>query len=77
MAPAKLHRSLPICHRRALSSWAHAGFPGPDTVIIVDEDGSRLRPGEQGEILVRGPTVISGYLDAPELNRDIICRWLV
>ena len=29
----------------------------------------QLPPGEQGEILVGGPTVISGYLDAPELNR--------
>src|SRR5262249_10854858 len=33
------------------------------------DDGRRLSAGEQGEILVRGPTVISGYLDAPELNR--------
>ena len=27
------------------------------------------RPGEQGEILIGGPTLISGYLNAPELNR--------
>ncbi len=45
------------------------GIPWPDTVIIVGEDGRRLPPGEQGEIWVSGPTVISGYLDAPEINR--------
>jgi oxalate---CoA ligase len=44
------------------------GVPWPDTIIIVGEDERQLMPREQGEILVRGPTVISGYLDAPELN---------
>ncbi len=45
------------------------GRPDPDTVLIVGEDGQRLPPGERGEILVGGPTVISGYLNAPELNK--------
>jgi len=45
------------------------GIPGPGIVMIVDENGRELPPGEQGEILVGGPTLISGYLDAPELNR--------
>ena len=45
------------------------GVPPPDTIAIVGDDGRRLPPGKLGEILVGGPTVISGYLDAPELNR--------
>jgi acyl-CoA synthetase (AMP-forming)/AMP-acid ligase II/thioesterase domain-containing protein len=45
------------------------GIPWPDTVIIIGEDGRRLVPGALGEILVGGPTVTSGYLNAPELNR--------
>ena len=51
------------------SKLGTCGIPWPDTVSIVGEDGRQLPPGEQGEILVRGPTVMSGYLNAPELNR--------
>ncbi len=46
------------------------GRPWPDTVIIVDADGRRLPAGQEGEILVGGPTVMSGYLNVPELNRS-------
>ena len=45
--------------------------------MIVDEDGRPLPAGEQGEILVGGPTLTSGYVNAPELNRAILRRWLV
>jgi acyl-CoA synthetase (AMP-forming)/AMP-acid ligase II/acyl carrier protein len=45
------------------------GVPAPDTIAIVADDGRRLPHGQQGEILVGGPTVVSGYLGAPELNR--------
>ena len=38
--------------------------------MIVGEDGRQLAPDERGEILVGGPNVISGYLEAPELNRN-------
>ena len=44
------------------------GIPVSGTVKIVAESGHEVSPGEHGEILLAGPTVISGYLDAPELN---------
>jgi acyl-CoA synthetase (AMP-forming)/AMP-acid ligase II len=44
------------------------GAPWADSLIIAAAEGRQLLPNEQGEILVRGPTVISGYLDAPDLN---------
>ncbi len=46
------------------------GRPWPGTVTIAGAGGQRLAPGQQGEVWVRGPTVISGYLDAPDLNRE-------
>ena len=55
--------------RQGGSKPGTCGVPWPGTLIIVAEDGTRLAPGEQGEVLVGGPTLISGYLDAPELNQ--------
>jgi fatty-acyl-CoA synthase len=35
---------------------------------IVDSDGVDVAPGEVGQAVVRGPTLFSGYWDAPETN---------
>jgi acyl-CoA synthetase (AMP-forming)/AMP-acid ligase II len=45
------------------------GTPWPDIIKIVGDDGRQVVAGEQGEILVRGPSVMLGYLNAPELNQ--------
>ena len=53
------------------------GKPWPGTLIIVDEHGLPLPPGEPGEILVGGPTLTVGYLDDPELNKTaFVDGWL-
>lgn len=39
-----------------------------DEVRVVDEDGNDVAPGEEGELLVRGPYTIRGYYRAPEHN---------
>lgn len=49
------------------------GKPGFFTDIwIADEDGNKLPPGKTGEIVARGPTVMSGYWNMPERTEETI-----
>ena len=51
-------------------------FPGQE-IRIVDEDGTELAPGVDGEVVVRGPNVMRGYLGRPEdTARVIVDGWL-
>ncbi|WP_340686948.1 class I adenylate-forming enzyme family protein [Amycolatopsis coloradensis] len=44
-------------------------LPGTE-VFVVDGSGRRLRTGEVGEIVVRGPNVMAGYWRRPELTEQ-------
>ena len=40
--------------------------------FILDESGKEVPPGEEGEICVKGPAVMLGYLDDEEATREAI-----
>ncbi|MCR9094086.1 MAG: AMP-binding protein [bacterium] len=50
---------------------------GGVSLRIVDENGTACAPGVEGEIRVRGPIVMRGYLDDPEASRAaLLDGWL-
>jgi long-chain acyl-CoA synthetase len=59
-----------------LSSWGGRfdgshGRPSPMVQLrIVDPDGNEVPPGETGEIVARGPTVMSGYWRRDAVNAE-------
>ncbi|WP_334517205.1 AMP-binding protein [Streptomyces sp. B21-105] len=66
-APFATH--LPI--ERTLDKIGSAGIPIPFTEVRVVDAATNtpLRPGEPGEIVVRGPNVTAGYWNTLEANR--------
>jgi long-chain acyl-CoA synthetase len=45
--------------------------PGVD-VRVIDDDGHGLAPGELGELLIRTPAAMDGYLGAPDNTREVL-----
>ncbi len=41
-------------------------------VRCVDEQGMSVPPGERGEIVVRGPSVMKGYYNRPDATEDVM-----
>jgi fatty-acyl-CoA synthase len=49
------------------------GLPMPYVdVRLINPDGKEVAPGEEGEILLRGPNVCAGYLNKPEATAEAI-----
>ena len=58
------------------SKLGTCGIPWPDSLIVMAPDGRQLPSGKHGDVLVRGPTVISEYLNALELSRTrFVAGW--
>jgi len=65
-------------HERALRDegselLASVGYPRPGiTLGIGDEDGNTMPPGTVGEVLVRGPAVMTSYWGRPDATADAL-----
>ncbi len=44
-------------------------------VYLVDDDGEEVGPGEVGEMVVRGPNVMQGYWNDPEITSRTFRSW--
>ncbi|XP_068628846.1 uncharacterized protein [Battus philenor] len=56
---------------RYMENYGCVGYPIPSTELkIVDTDMKSLGPNEKGELLVRGPQVMLGYLGNPQANAE-------
>ena len=55
------------------------GSVGPGTglrISIMDEAGAHLATGQRGEVVIQGPSVVSGYENNPEANaKSYINGW--
>ena len=47
------------------------GIPGVD-LFVADENGRPLAPGQEGEIVARGPNIMQGYWGRPEETRRVL-----
>ena len=58
----------------AIAKFGSVGVPAPNTECkVIDlETGEPLGPGERGEVCVRGPQVMKGYLNNPEATAQTI-----
>ena len=63
---------VPTVSRNRLS-WRKPGSVGMSTgpeISIQDESGTSLPADAEGEVVLRGPTVMAAYLDNPEANQE-------
>ncbi|MGK7344251.1 MAG: long-chain-fatty-acid--CoA ligase [Candidatus Nitrospinota bacterium M3_3B_026] len=66
-----LTEASPVTHCNPLTGEARAGsiglpLPGTQSIIVKGEEAEEAAPGEVGELIVRGPQVMRGYLNRPE-----------
>jgi acyl-CoA synthetase (AMP-forming)/AMP-acid ligase II len=57
---------LPPGERRGGSVGLETGAE----IAVVDDDWRQLEPESQGEVVIRGPSVIKGYRDNPQANAE-------
>lgn len=58
---------------QALARAESIGLPPPGLELcILDDHGKQLKPGELGELCIRGPSVLKGYFKRPEATAEAL-----
>ncbi len=67
-----------LCNPVEDNRFGYVGIPVPGTEVrIVDDAGKDVAQGQPGEIIGRGPTLMTGYLNRPDATREtIVDGWL-
>lgn len=67
---------LPACD--AVRKAPSVGLPVSGVQVkAVDSQGREVRPGEPGELLIKGPNIVKGYFNKPEVTqKSIVDGWL-
>jgi fatty-acyl-CoA synthase len=65
-----------VVHQRISDAYSTVGSTGKTALHceaeIRDADGKRLPPGENGEIVVRGPNIMTEYWDDPDATAEVL-----
>jgi acyl-CoA synthetase (AMP-forming)/AMP-acid ligase II len=64
----------PVTHAARGASTSGVGIPLPNTEVKISDllTGAELGPHEEGEVCIRGPQVMQGYLNRPEATSAMI-----
>ena len=60
---------MPAGMTREHADTVGVALPAAD-ILVMDENGVELPPGETGELWIGGPMVVPGYWDNPQATRD-------
>lgn len=78
---ARSRRAVPVdeTHDGRTSEFVNCGRPLPDYEVEIRDESGRVVPERQcGTIFLRGPSVMSGYANNPEITRNVLSHdgWL-
>jgi long-chain acyl-CoA synthetase len=73
----------PVTHANPLNDQRKVGsiglpLPGTEAMVVDLDTGMPVAPGEVGELLVKGPQLMSGYWQRPEESAEVLTKdgWL-
>jgi len=70
--------AMPLEHAEEMTGSGSIGLPCPGvSVRLVDDEGHEVGPDEPGEILIKAPGMMRGYLNRPEATAETLADgWL-